>query len=105
MQGNVTILVTWANAMQASWCYRCAEDLCWWLWVQGNGCSRPAVAIGVLVVLCWFYRCNLPAVAIDVLRLWAGGCGLVVVGAGERMQGNVTILVTWANAMQASWCY
>ena len=49
--------------------------LCWWLWVQGNGCSRPAVAIGVLVVLCWFYRCNLPAVAIDALRLWAGSIG------------------------------
>ena len=23
----------------------------WWLWVQGNGCSRPAVAIWVLVAM------------------------------------------------------
>ena len=91
MQGNVTILVTWANAMQASWCYRCAEDLCWWLWVQGNGCSRPAVAIGVLVVLCWFYRCNLPAVAIDVLRLCAGALW-VQHGNGCRPAGSIGVL-------------
>ena len=36
------------------------------------GCRVPAVAIGVLVVLCWFYRCRVPAGAIGVLRPDAG---------------------------------
>ena len=49
MQGNVTILVTWANAMQASGGYRCAEAVGWWLCVQqGNGCRVPAGAIDAL---------------------------------------------------------
>ena len=60
-----------------------------------NGC-RPAGSIRVLrpdagcqLVLsgCWWfcaggYGCSLPAVAIDALRLWAGGCGCSM----ERMQ-------------------
>ena len=54
MQGNVTILVTWANAMQASGGYRCAEAVGWWLWVQGAS---------------WCYR-------------GAGGSVLVAMGAG-----------------------
>ena len=137
MYGIVTILVTWAKAMQASGGYRCAEAVGWWLCVQqascgyrcaealcwfyrcslpaGNGCNLPAVAIGVLVALCWCSwvqhgsGCR-PAGAIRVLRLWAGGYGcrvpagaigvLVAVGwwlwvqpaSMERMQG-------------ASWCY
>ena len=68
MQGNVTILVTWANAMQASWCYRGAEALCWWLWVQGAswcyrgaggcgggcGCSRGTDAGQLVLSGCWW---------------------------------------------------
>ena len=57
--------------------------------MQGNGCSLPAVAIGVLVAVGWCSMvqpasrgtgaagngCSRPAGAIDALRLWAGGCG------------------------------
>ena len=79
--------------MQASWYYRCAEAVGWWLWVQGNGCNLPAVAIGVLVAVGWCSMvqpasrgtgaagngCSRPAGAIDALRPDAG-CQLVLSG-------------------------
>ena len=76
MQGNVTILVTWANAMQASWFYRCAEALRWCSTDAGKGC-RPAVAIDALRLCAgalWMQGngCRVPAGVIDALRPDAG---------------------------------
>ena len=58
--------------MQASWCYRCAEAVGWCSMGAGNGCSLPAVAIGVLVLCAGGCGCRVPAGAIGVLRPDAG---------------------------------
>ena len=50
------------------WFYRCSLP-------AGNGCNLPAVAIDALRLWAGGYGCSLPAVAIDALRLWAGGYG------------------------------
>ena len=56
----------WERMQGASWCYRGAEVVRWWLWVQGNGCRVPAGAIGVL-------------------KLCAGGCGCMGTDAGCQL--------------------
>ena len=94
MQGNVTILVTWANAMQASWCYRGAGGSV--LVAMGAGCQHGTDAgqlvlsgcwCSVLVAMCAACQqgngCSRPAGAIDALRLWAGALWVQGTDAGQ----------------------
>ena len=66
---------------QASWCYRCAEALCWcsvgaaWERMQASWCYRGAGGSVLVAMVQQGNGCNLPAVAIDALRPWAGSIG------------------------------
>ena len=56
--GQLVLLGCWCSVLvamgagermqQASWCYRCAEAVCWWLWVQPASMERMQGAS-------WFY--------------------------------------------------